>query len=772
MASTSQRGGRYTLIRPLGEGATKEVFLARDETLQRDVALCVFKPHVTSTGFLARIRREARTLAGLSHSNIVQLYDLAEDDGCYLVTEYISGGSLKSKISTDWKEHANLDEALRIATEVADALAETHSKGIFHRDVKPNNVMLTSDGTAKLGDFGLAKPHGDETNSEEGLIVGTIPYMSPEQAKGLPADSPGDMYSFGVMLYEMVAGRRPFHGEDASVLVHHLNSTPPPPTRYVPNCPPRLEALILSLLDKWPESRPTASETAAQLRQIRSQQANGPSDIKGREPTAEASALNSYQASTPTSEADSSATPGGRRTSFFRVAALALGLALVFIAWREPWISPQPSVSIDQVCEVDRRLTYDIVPGPAHAQNLPSLYRISHYNQPIFDHLNKLREDYQSGKEHKGITYVYGDPGVGKTFLVRNYLSGLLSKEASCVVKLGEVFSAAAAGKREFEVIQRPDVFTLDGRISLGKLPAIADPGKFQIETFLSESGCAHEDALVPLIIIDDIDETHPDSSRLILRLLDKLILDGREPKADFQHVIVVGGSEGFTSWYRDPKRHGGISKFLNVFKLSGPVYSSTGDIGVLVTNLFIFKKGKEAWQRALRNGTAALLIKQYLRDVRQHRFLTYSIRALATATYISDRSDTSANDTEFELKEFLVDEMLRRSTSIYGRPDPLDDSYRRVLEVIASRYANRLDPDGFFVVNLEDTVPLTTQQGDKGEVRVRDVLNRSGIAITVPESHSTTSYRFEPVWIQAHLIELANKRSSPRYQYRSCSRP
>jgi hypothetical protein len=155
---------------------------------------------------------------------------------------------------------------------------------------------------------------------------------------------------------------------------------------------------------------------------------------------------------------------------------------------------------------------------------------------------------------------------------------------------------------------------------------------------------------------------------------------------------------------------------------------------------------------------------------VRRHRILSYSIRALSVATYVSLRSDTSADDTEIELKEFLLNQLLNRSKSNHGRPDLLDDSYRRVLEAIASRYATRLDDNGFFVVDLDDTVTLTTAQGETGEVRVRDVLNRSGIAITVPESHSTARYRFEPVWVQAHLIELANQRSSPHHQYRTCS--
>lgn len=279
MEKRSMGGGRYTIVEKLGEGSSKEVFLAKDETLHREVALCVFKKHTVSGDYIDRVRREARVLAGLNHPNIVGVFDFREDDGWYLITENVGGGSLKSKLASHHQKGLELSEALRIGAEVADALGYAHAMGVFHRDVKPSNVMLTSEGTAKLGDFGLARPFGDESLTESDLIVGTVPYMSPEQAKGLPPDSPSDMYSFGVLLYEMVTGRRPFHGEDVSVLVHHLNSTPPPPTRYVPTCPPRLEALILKLLDKQPEARPRANDVAQELRSIQAEVSAGEKSV-------------------------------------------------------------------------------------------------------------------------------------------------------------------------------------------------------------------------------------------------------------------------------------------------------------------------------------------------------------------------------------------------------------------------------------------------------------------------------------------------------------
>ncbi len=262
-------GGRYTILKRLGEGATKEVFLATDGTLSIDVALGIFKPHIVASGFIDRVRREARTNAALNHPNIVRLHDFREDDGWYLVAEYVAGSDLKAKISKRRESTTDLDSRLGIAAEVADALGYTHSRGVFHRDVKPSNVMLTLEDTAKLGDFGLAKPLGDESLGSTGLLIGTIPYMSPEATKGLHPDSFGDMYSFGVLLYELAAGRRPFQGSDVSVLIQHQEVIPPRPTRYVPDFPKPLENLVLRLLAKDPMDRPEAAETSEELRAIK-----------------------------------------------------------------------------------------------------------------------------------------------------------------------------------------------------------------------------------------------------------------------------------------------------------------------------------------------------------------------------------------------------------------------------------------------------------------------------------------------------------------------
>lgn len=273
MENRSWGGGRYTLVRKVGEGATKEVFLVRDETLHRRVALCLFRPHMYES-YIRRARREVSIVADLNHPNIVRVYDFREDDGVYMIAEYMNAGDLKAKIDLEWRDHRDIDEVLSVATEVAKGLGYAHSRNVFHRDVKPSNILLTQNGMVKLSDFRLARAHADESigsSDDSGVLVGTLPYMSPEQTRGLPPDRPSDMFSFGVTLYEMVAGRRPFHGDgedEVSVMIEIRDSTPPPPSDFE-LCPPILETLILELLKKNPRDRPTANRVVRRLQGIR-----------------------------------------------------------------------------------------------------------------------------------------------------------------------------------------------------------------------------------------------------------------------------------------------------------------------------------------------------------------------------------------------------------------------------------------------------------------------------------------------------------------------
>ncbi len=231
--------GPYVLESRIGEGGMGEVWKARDTRLNRTVAIKQLKREHN-----ARFQQEARTIAALNHPNICTLYDIGPD---YLVMEYVEGAPLKGPLPAD--------QAVRLAIEIADALAEAHAKGVLHRDLKPGNILLTTRGSAKLLDFGLAKLTGDSsadiTQSIEGTVVGTAPYMSPEQAQGRVVDERSDIFSFGAVLYEMLAGRRAFQGHSPVEIMSAVLRDEPAAL----DAPAELVAVIVRCLKKDREER-------------------------------------------------------------------------------------------------------------------------------------------------------------------------------------------------------------------------------------------------------------------------------------------------------------------------------------------------------------------------------------------------------------------------------------------------------------------------------------------------------------------------------------
>jgi len=260
-------GGRYTVQRFLGEGGRKRVYLARDNKLDRDVAFAVIKTEGLDAGGLARVRREAQSMGRLGdHAHIVTIHDVGEEAGQpYIVSQYMAGGAV------DALEHPiPLERTLEIAKGVCQGLAHAHANGVVHRDLKPGNVWLAADGTAKIGDFGLAVAMDRSRLTMAGMLVGTVAYMPPEQALGGEATPRADLYSLGCMLYEMATGRPPFVGDDpTAVISQHINVAPVAPSWLSEHCPPDFEELILRLLAKDPGERPeSATEVLSALERV------------------------------------------------------------------------------------------------------------------------------------------------------------------------------------------------------------------------------------------------------------------------------------------------------------------------------------------------------------------------------------------------------------------------------------------------------------------------------------------------------------------------
>jgi class 3 adenylate cyclase/tetratricopeptide (TPR) repeat protein/DNA polymerase III delta prime subunit len=272
-------GGRYAVQRYLGEGGRKRVYVARDTMLDRDVALAIVKTTGLDEMGRLRVHREAQAMARLGdHPHIVTVHDIGEERGePYIVSQYMAGGALETLLEEAPGRRLDLSTALEVADGVCQALEHAHRHGIVHRDLKPANVFLTEEGTAKLGDFGLAFSLERSRVTQAGVIVGTVSYMAPEQALGHQPGPAADLYSLGAMLYEMVAGRPPFVGDDVvSVISQHQNAEPVAPSWHDAYVPKELEDVILELLAKSPEERPDAPATREKLAAV---DPNPPSDV-------------------------------------------------------------------------------------------------------------------------------------------------------------------------------------------------------------------------------------------------------------------------------------------------------------------------------------------------------------------------------------------------------------------------------------------------------------------------------------------------------------
>jgi beta-lactam-binding protein with PASTA domain/predicted Ser/Thr protein kinase len=361
--------GRYRVQRKLGAGGMADVYLAEDQELGRRVAIKILNGrHANDDQFIERFRREAKNAAALNHPNIVSIYDRGEaEDTYYIAMEFLDGRTLKELIIG--RGAAPINVAIEYARQILSALRFAHRHGIVHRDIKPHNVLVDGEGRVKVTDFGIARA-GTSQMTEAGSIVGTAQYLSPEQARGAEVDPRSDLYSLGVVLYELLTGKTPFDGETpVEIAMKHLSNAPKPPSKLRPEVPPELDMVVLRALAKNPDDRyQSADEMEADLERVArgarvsAATVDTATQVLRRPATAVAAAEAATAATmiaTPPSTGTHSAPPpvavdeeeyeeeGGRRPLWPWLVAIGFVIAAViagFFVWHELSGAPQVAV--------------------------------------------------------------------------------------------------------------------------------------------------------------------------------------------------------------------------------------------------------------------------------------------------------------------------------------------------------------------------------------------------------------------------------------------
>jgi serine/threonine-protein kinase len=385
-------GGRYQLLELVGQGGMATIYRARDDQLGRDVAVKVLRPEYGSdTAFVLRFKREAQAAAQLSHPNVVAVYDTGSDQiGPYIVMELVTGGDLAGVL----RERGPLPgpAAARIAQQIADALEAAHAKGIVHRDIKPSNVLLSSGGRVKVADFGIAQAFTEVqlTLTQPGMTMGSVHYFSPEQARGEVVTGASDVYSAGLVLFEMLTGMRPFGGDSAAaVAMARLTGQVPSPAMVRPDVPPALDAIVRWTLAPDPRARPTATELSMALGRYLADPMGTSAYAASSPPPPPVLATPRYAIAPPAPPpppATGAAPRGGGSVGLLAALGglflLVLGGVLIFliIGWGAAGPSPSPSP------------TPSIVPTPTP---VPTAFAVPRFEGMLIDDARRLAGRYQ-----------------------------------------------------------------------------------------------------------------------------------------------------------------------------------------------------------------------------------------------------------------------------------------------------------------------------------------------------------------------------------------
>jgi len=326
--------GRYALEALVGSGGMADVYRAKDQLLERTVAVKILhQQYENDTEFITRFQREAKAAARITHPNIVNVYDVGVAEGRhYIVMEYVPGRTLKERIKEEGP--VPVPQALQIARQIAGALAQAHANNLVHCDIKPHNILVMPDGNVKVADFGIARAVTESTMTYNDNIMGSVHYFSPEQARGTMITPKSDVYSLGVLLYEMLSGRIPFDGNTAvSIARKHLEEDPQPLHMIAPRIPPVVEALVTRMMAKDPAQRPDSSMLVQDIVRAEQMMRSDTEALPAFDPDA-TRVLTPVEAQEigALAEAEEDAVPQeGEERPFFRTKKFKFGLLLILL---------------------------------------------------------------------------------------------------------------------------------------------------------------------------------------------------------------------------------------------------------------------------------------------------------------------------------------------------------------------------------------------------------------------------------------------------------
>jgi len=325
--------GRYALEMLVGSGGMADVYRAKDQLLERTVAVKILhQQYENDTEFIARFQREAKAAARITHPNIVNVFDVGVAEGRhYIVMEYVPGRTLKERIKEEGP--VPVAQALEIARQIAGALAQAHANNLVHCDIKPHNILVMPDGNVKVADFGIARAVTESTMTYNDNIMGSVHYFSPEQARGTIITPKSDVYSLGVVLYEMLTGRIPFDGNTAvSIARKHLEEEAPPVRSVVPNIPPVVEALVTRMMAKEPALRPDSRLLVQEITRTEQMMRGDTAAMPAFDPDA-TRVLSPVEAQeiSAIAEAEEEEASAVEEKSFFRTKKFKFGLVLILM---------------------------------------------------------------------------------------------------------------------------------------------------------------------------------------------------------------------------------------------------------------------------------------------------------------------------------------------------------------------------------------------------------------------------------------------------------